>query len=83
MRYFGKYPNDTSLAEMKELFLPYRYGHATQVQVLLHPVCKHDIVTLSAHAIAKMNAAAHQPIQAEHYVPSLPMHAHLLPMHAA
>ena len=34
MRYFGKYPNDTSLADIKELFLPYRYGHATQVQLL-------------------------------------------------
>lgn len=38
MRYFGKYPNDTSLADLKELFLPYRYGHATQVQ-FLNPVC--------------------------------------------
>lgn len=33
MRYFGKYPNNTSLEEIKELFLPYRYGHATQVQL--------------------------------------------------
>ncbi|KAL3138685.1 hypothetical protein ABBQ32_006440 [Trebouxia sp. C0010 RCD-2024] len=31
MRYFGKYPNDTSLEDIKELFLPYRYGHATQL----------------------------------------------------
>lgn len=40
MRYFGKYPNDTSLADIQELFLPYRYGHATQVQLVFGPVCK-------------------------------------------
>lgn len=45
MRYFGKYPNDTSLADIKELFLPYRYGHATQVK-LLYSVYKHVFKSL-------------------------------------
>ena len=36
MRYFGKYPANTTLEEVQELFLPYRYGHATEVSLLVH-----------------------------------------------
>lgn len=30
-RYFGKYPNTTTLADIKTLFKPYKYGYATEV----------------------------------------------------
>lgn len=43
MRYFGKYPNDTSLEDIKELFLPYRYGHATQVKPSFASTTVHEI----------------------------------------
>lgn len=69
MRYFGKYPNDTSLADIKELFLPYRYGHATQVQLLLSSVSKHVI-----------GCSQHMPLDAFGSIvvniPLLPLHQH-------
>ena len=32
MRYFGKYPANTTLEEVQDLFLPYRYGHPTEAR---------------------------------------------------
>ena len=34
MRYFGKYPANTTLEEVQELFLPYRYGHPTEASLV-------------------------------------------------
>ncbi|EIE22861.1 hypothetical protein COCSUDRAFT_42448 [Coccomyxa subellipsoidea C-169] len=31
MKYFGKYPNTTTLADIKTLFKPYKYGYATEM----------------------------------------------------